>query len=81
LGHQTKFQFQFGRAVVEIDSAAVSRAQARADVLVLCKEAPLAVLELKRPAVPLTEDDQAQGLSYARMLHPRPPLVVVVAHD
>ena len=77
LRHQTKFAFQFGRAVVEIDGAAVSQAQARADVLVLYKETPLAVLELKRPGLPLTEDDEAQGLSYARMLHPRPPLVVV----
>jgi Type I restriction enzyme R protein N terminus (HSDR_N) len=77
LRHQTKFAFQFGRAVVEIDGASVSQAQARADVLVLYKETPLAVLELKRPGVSLTEDDEAQGLSYARMLHPRPPLVVV----
>jgi hypothetical protein len=41
------------------------------------EQTPLAVLELKRPGVALTEDDQAQGLSYARMLHPQPPLVVV----
>ena len=34
-------------------------------------------LELKRPGSLLTTDDDEQGLSYARMLHPRPPLVVV----
>jgi Type I restriction enzyme R protein N terminus (HSDR_N) len=75
--HQTKFEFHFGRAVVKIDGAVVSSAQARSDVLVCHNDVPLAVLELKRPGVPLTADDDAQGLSYARMLHPRPPLVVV----
>ncbi len=34
-------------------------------------------MELKRPGTRLTEADKQQGLSYARMLHPRPPLVVV----
>lgn len=77
LRHETKFEFRFGRSKVTIDGADVSKAQARSDILVYRKDAPLAVLELKREGVSLTKDDQDQGLSYARMLHPRPPLVVV----
>lgn len=40
LKHQTRFLFKFGRAVVEIDGAAVSSAQARADVLVQFNNTP-----------------------------------------
>jgi hypothetical protein len=75
--HQTKFSFTFGRSNVEIDGGTVSRHEARADILLSHKDKPLAILELKRPGVKLTSADREQGLSYARMLHPRPPLVVV----
>ena len=34
------------------------------------------MLELKRGGKPVTAADVEQGLAYARMLHPRPPLVV-----
>ena len=40
-------------------------------------ERPLAVLEIKRDAVDLTDDDKAQALSYARLLDPWAPLVIV----
>jgi hypothetical protein len=77
LKHQLKFEFKFGHSVVAVDGAEVSAAQARLDILVSYKGIPLAVMELKREGLPLTADDEEQGLSYARMLHPRPPLVVV----
>lgn len=77
LKHQTKFSFKFGHKIIEVDGAAISAAQARADILVFHNDQPLAVLELKRQGLALTPDDSEQGLSYARMLHPRPPLVVV----
>jgi Type I restriction enzyme R protein N terminus (HSDR_N) len=77
LRHQTSFEFKFGHKVVQIDGAQVSKAQARSDVLVFLHDTPLAVLELKRESASLMPEDQEQGLSYARMLHPRPPLVVV----
>lgn len=77
LQHQLKFTFKFGHKVVDIDGAKVSAAQARADILIRHNETPLAVLELKRAGLPLSKEDQDQGLSYARMIHPRPPLVVV----
>jgi hypothetical protein len=77
LRHQTSFEFKFGHKVVQIDGAQVSKAQARSDILVFFNDTPLAVLELKREGAPLMREDQEQGLSYARMLHPRPPLVVI----
>jgi type I site-specific restriction endonuclease len=55
----------------------VSRIESRSDVLVSHNGKPLAVLELKRPGQALTESDEKQGLSYAALLHPPPPLVVV----
>jgi hypothetical protein len=75
--HQTKFSFKFGREEIEVDGAKVSASQARADIIIWHRDRALAVLELKRKGVKLTSADEAQGLSYARMLHPRPPLVVV----
>jgi type I site-specific restriction endonuclease len=38
---------------------------------------PLAVLEVKRPGLELTDSDGAQGLSYARQMEPMPPLLVI----
>ena len=75
--HQTKFSFTFGRKKVKVDGSEASRAEARSDIVLYQGEVPVAVLELKRTGVPLTEDDDAQGLSYARVLNPSPPLVVV----
>ncbi|WP_156929067.1 hypothetical protein [Bradyrhizobium sp. th.b2] len=75
LRHQTKFEFKFGHRIVQIDGKEVSKVQGRSDVLVFHNDTPLAVLELKREGLPLTQEDREQGLSYARMLHPRPPLV------
>src|SRR5438477_824839 len=76
LRHQTKFSLRMGRSTVEVDGASVSRAEARADVIVYASGKALCVLELKREGKPITEDDIDQGLSYARMLHPQVPLVV-----
>lgn len=77
LRHQTKFAFKFGHKLIKIDGTTASAPQARADILVFHNDEPLAVLELKRTAMALSPDDIEQGLSYARMIHPRPPLVVV----
>lgn len=77
LRHQIRFSFTFGGKEIVVDGASREAALARADVIVYYNDKPLAVLELKRPSVPLTEDDTQQGLSYARVLFPSPPLVVV----
>jgi hypothetical protein len=77
LQHQTRFSFKFGHSTIEIDGTKVSKAEARSDILIYRGDTPLAVLELKRRGVALTDADGEQGLSYARMLHPRPPLVII----
>ncbi|RYZ84673.1 MAG: hypothetical protein EOP04_17560 [Proteobacteria bacterium] len=35
------------------------------------------LLELKKEGLPLTEEDASQGLSYARLTHPMPPITLV----
>ncbi len=74
--HQIKFTFKFGRQTLEVD-AGKSRAEARLDILLEKDEKPLAIMELKRPGITLTDDDSAQGLSYARLVQPPAPLVVI----
>ncbi len=75
--HQTKFSFKWGHATIEVDGRRQSQVTARSDILLYAGPEPLAVLELKRPGNPIVAADIEQGLSYARMLHPRPPLVAV----
>jgi Protein of unknown function (DUF3489) len=64
LRHQTKFEFKFGHRNVQIDGKEVSKVQGRSDILVFHNDIPLAVLELKREGLPLTQEDREQGLSY-----------------
>ena len=75
--HQTTFSFSFGGKRITVDGAKADPAKARADILLYWNQQPLAVLELKRGGLALGADDDDQGLSYARVLHPQPPLVVV----
>ncbi|MDD5296546.1 MAG: hypothetical protein PHU46_06490 [Rhodocyclaceae bacterium] len=77
LRHQLRFAIKFGRATVEVDGRTVSSAEGRLDILVSNGDAHLAVLELKREDSCLSAADEQQGLSYARMLRPSPPLVIV----
>jgi Type I restriction enzyme R protein N terminus (HSDR_N) len=74
--HQTTFTFRFGHAEI-VSGRNQESARSRSDILVFFRDKPLAVLELKRQGTGITDDDDAQGLSYARVLHPQPPLVVV----
>jgi hypothetical protein len=66
-----------GHAQIEVDGLAREKAEGRSDLLVFHNDKALAVFELKRPGLPLTDQDRDQALSYARVLHPRPPLVVL----
>lgn len=77
ISHQTTFNFAFGHATITVDGLPKNSARARADVLVSLRGSPLAMLELKRAGSGLTMEDEKQGLSYARVMHPSPPLVVV----
>lgn len=75
--HQLTFSFQLGHKPVAIDGGKASKRQGRLDILIEQADTKLAILELKRPELSLTADDDQQGLSYARVLHPRPPIVIV----
>jgi hypothetical protein len=75
--HQTKFSFTFGRARIDVDSTDSYDKQARSDIILEKDGVPLAVLELKREGNPLSAEDDAQGLSYARVLDPMAPIVIV----
>lgn len=75
--NQKSFSFKFGHSTVTVDGKYRGKARARADILLTVNGAPLAIFELKKPGLTLTKEDDEQGLSYARVHHPRPPLVVV----
>lgn len=77
LRHQLTFSFDLGHRTIDVDGGTVSLGQGRLDILILHGDIPLAILELKRDGLALTDADMRQGLSYARMMDPRPPLVVV----
>ncbi len=75
--HQLTFRIRIGRTMHNIKSTADDWAAGRCDLLITKDGAHLAILELKRPGIELTEDDRGQGLSYARLMEPWPPLVIV----
>lgn len=74
---QVQFKFQIGGTKVEIDGGQSWSKAGRADIVLFHKGSPLAVLELKRKGLRLQDEDRLQGLSYAKMLDPMAPLVVV----
>jgi hypothetical protein len=77
LQHQSHFSLKLGHTSVKVDGRSADRLSGRSDVLVFANDRPIAILELKRETVPLSGDDAAQGLSYARLTAPMTPLVVV----
>lgn len=76
LNHQLTFTVKLGHATIEIDGKPKS-AQGRLDALIQNGGENLAVLELKRPSHGLVESDLKQALSYARLVSPPAPLVVL----
>ncbi|MBN1617895.1 type I restriction enzyme HsdR N-terminal domain-containing protein [Candidatus Dojkabacteria bacterium] len=74
--HQLTFKIKLGHKSIKIDSA-TSSASGRLDILISYKNKAICVLELKNSDVKLTDDDRDQGISYARLLNPMPPFVVV----
>ena len=75
--HQTTLSVSLGRKCLTADGKKNYTSLGRADILLSWKERPLAILELKRPSLALELEDDAQGLSYARLVNPQAPLVVV----
>lgn len=77
LEHQVSFSVRLGHATVRVDGRKAEQLTGRADILVSSKGKPIAILELKREGIALTLADVQQGLSYARLMTPIAPLVVV----
>ncbi|MDD9993335.1 MAG: type I restriction enzyme HsdR N-terminal domain-containing protein [Rhodospirillales bacterium] len=75
--HQTTFSVSVGQKNLQVDGKVNYDARGRADILLKWGKRPLAILELKRPGLTLKYEDDTQGLSYARLLDPQAPLVVV----
>jgi len=76
--HQKYLTLQLGhRTDIKTGGLKQARATGRLDVLLSFEDKPLAILELKDPGKSLTEDDRDQGLSYAKLLSPQAPLVIV----
>ncbi|MFX0196030.1 MAG: type I restriction endonuclease [Candidatus Hodarchaeota archaeon] len=77
ISHQQTFTLRLGHHEIFVDGASQFKTAGRLDVLVKVDGRSLVLLELKRPKGVLTEQDRDQGISYARLLTPMPPLVVV----
>lgn len=74
---QRRFTIRLGHDTFEFDSAALWEKTGRADILIFYADRPLAVLEVKRETLALQKSDYEQAQSYANMLTPRPPLLIV----
>lgn len=77
--HQLSFSIKFGHHNVTVDQHEPSEYPQRAiaDVLLRIGEMNVILLELKKEDLPLTQQDIDQGISYARLIHPMPPLTLI----
>ena len=76
--HQLQFSLRLGHHDVAAEGRKGWEKKGRLDALLTAKTGQhVAVLELKRADLELTDEDRDQGLSYARLLTPMPPLVIV----
>lgn len=74
---ETTFSIQLGRGVYAIKGGEVQRATGRLDLLCRRNGRPLFVIELKAEGEELTDTDRQQGLSYARLIEPMAPWVLL----
>lgn len=77
--HQKYFSINFGKHDVLVDLKEPSTGYTKAilDVLLKIDDTNIILLELKREGLQLDENDVNQGLSYARLTHPMPPIVLI----
>lgn len=75
---EQSFSVRLGHTVVDIKKREKRKLGGRLDVLVKNSDGDnLFIVELKAPAVKLTEEDVSQGISYARLLDQIAPFVIV----
>lgn len=79
--HQESFSIRFGNHNVTVDLKEPAKRPAKAiyDILLTTEDEKinLILLELKKEGKTLSEDDIEQGLSYARLIHPMPPITLI----
>nr|WP_288210080.1 hypothetical protein [uncultured Dysgonomonas sp.] len=77
--YQKSFSIKFGHhnVVVNLKEPSVNPARAIFDVLLTVDDKNTILLELKREGLTLTDEDISQGISYARLIHPMPPLTLI----
>lgn len=71
---EKNFSIRLGTKVHKVNTDKVS---GRADILCKVDGKPFFVVEVKGPKIKITEEDIAQGVSYARLLHPIAPFVIL----
>ena len=79
--HQKTFTVQLGRTTHTIDGEFSSTHYPRLDILITHEGKNIAILELKSPGIELTESDEKQGRSYARLLDQIAPLTIISNGD
>ncbi|MBN8856154.1 MAG: type I restriction enzyme HsdR N-terminal domain-containing protein [Sphingobacteriales bacterium] len=76
--HQKSFTVKFGHHTVSVDlNDPKSYSKAVFDILLTIADKPIMLLELKKEGLALTNEDRDQGLSYARLVHPMPPILLL----
>lgn len=74
---QMSFTVCLGHDPYDVDAVADWKKRGRADLILNLRGRPLAVIEVKREDQKLTQGAFVQAQSYANLLNPRPPLVVI----
>lgn len=77
--HQKSFSIKFGHHNVTVDLKEPSAKSTKAifDILLTVDNQNIILLELKKEGLRLNDDDIEQGISYARLIHPMPPLTLI----
>ncbi|WP_238881713.1 SEC-C metal-binding domain-containing protein [Clostridium sp. YIM B02551] len=79
--HQKVLTLRLGHHIIGLNALERERLYGRSDVLIEYENKPLAIIELKRKGNEITIGDKEQGISYARLITPMPPLVIVTNGD
>ena len=77
LEFEKNFSIQLGRGVYDIKNHQTNYAAGRLDILCKQGERNIVLIELKAEGIDLTDSDRKQGLSYARLLDPIAPYVLL----
>lgn len=77
--HQQSFSIKLGHHNVLVDLKEPKKHPTRAifDILLTIDGQNTILLELKKEGLKLTENDISQGISYARLTHPMPPITLI----